>query len=86
MTTAKRELKRKENEERLLNAIATLAIKRKTGARGLRSIVEASMLDVMFDLPSREESLNCSITLDTVINNAPPEKILDSISFCYSIF
>lgn len=43
-----------EIEEGALRAIANEAIERKTGARGLRSILEALMLDVMFDLPSRD--------------------------------
>lgn len=56
-----------------LEAIAAEAIKRKTGARGLRAIIEAIMLDVMFELPSREDVTKCSITKDAVINKQPPE-------------
>lgn len=63
-----------------LEAIADKAIKRKTGARGLRSIIEASMLDVMFDLPSKEEPVKCTITLDTVNDSAQPliEEVTDA--------
>ena len=39
-------------EDEAVNAIAEEALKQKTGARGLRSIVEGLMMDVMFDLPS----------------------------------
>ena len=44
-----------EFEEDALKEIAKKAIERKTGARGLRSIIEGIMLDVMFDLPSRDD-------------------------------
>ncbi|MFP3325907.1 ATP-dependent Clp protease ATP-binding subunit ClpX, partial [Planococcus sp. SIMBA_160] len=44
-----------EFEEDALSEIAKKAIERKTGARGLRSIIEGIMLDVMFDLPSRDD-------------------------------
>ena len=42
--------------------IAKKAIERKTGARGFRSIIEGIMLDVMFDLPSRDDIAKCVIT------------------------
>jgi ATP-dependent Clp protease ATP-binding subunit ClpX len=43
-----------EFREGVLNTIARKALKRKTGARGLRSILEQALLDIMFDLPSSE--------------------------------
>ena len=49
-----------------LTAIARKAIKRKTGARGLRSIIENVMLDVMFELPSRDDIAKCIITKETL--------------------
>lgn len=55
-----------EFEEDALTAIAHKAIERKTGARGLRSIIEGIMLDVMFELPSREDIDQCIISKDTV--------------------
>lgn len=55
-----------------LKEIADLAIERKTGARGLRSIIESIMLDVMFDLPSREDITKCTITGETVRDKAAP--------------
>ncbi|MDK7265740.1 ATP-dependent Clp protease ATP-binding subunit ClpX, partial [Staphylococcus capitis] len=47
-----------------LRAIAQKAIDRKTGARGLRSIIEESMLEVMYDIPSREDVSKVIITED----------------------
>lgn len=60
-------------ETEALEAIAQEAIKRKTGARGLRAIIETIMLDVMFELPSREDVLQCQITKDTVLHGVPPK-------------
>ncbi|MGO1058924.1 ATP-dependent protease ATP-binding subunit ClpX [Planococcus sp. FY231025] len=57
--------------------IAKLAIERKTGARGLRSIIENIMLEVMFDLPSREDIKECIITKETFTENAQPKLILE---------
>jgi ATP-dependent Clp protease ATP-binding subunit ClpX len=66
-----------EFEEEALKEIAKKAIERKTGARGLRSIIEGIMLDVMFDLPSREDISKCIITKDTVIENSIPKLVLE---------
>ncbi|AZU63532.1 ATP-dependent protease ATP-binding subunit ClpX [Neobacillus mesonae] len=66
-----------EFEEGALNEIAKKAIERKTGARGLRSIIEGIMLDVMFDLPSRDDITKCIITKETVENNSVPKLILE---------
>ncbi|MBD1371814.1 ATP-dependent protease ATP-binding subunit ClpX [Hazenella sp. IB182357] len=59
-------------EEGALQAIAEEAIKRKTGARGLRAIIESVMLDVMFDLPSRDDVKKCTITKETILDKVPP--------------
>ncbi|SEN00823.1 ATP-dependent protease ATP-binding subunit ClpX [Lihuaxuella thermophila] len=59
-------------EKDALEAIAAEAIKRKTGARGLRAIIESIMLDVMFELPSREDVIKCTVTKDTVLHKVPP--------------
>ncbi|OLO40504.1 ATP-dependent protease ATP-binding subunit ClpX [Alkalihalophilus pseudofirmus] len=59
--------------EEALSAIANKAIERKTGARGLRSIIEGIMLDVMFDLPSREDIAKCIITKESVVDNQMPK-------------
>lgn len=64
-------------EEEALKEIATKAIERKTGARGLRSIIESIMLDVMYELPSREDITKCVITAETVKENSTPKLILD---------
>ncbi len=61
-----------EFEEDALLAIAQKAIERKTGARGLRSIIESIMLDVMFDLPSRDDIQKCIITKATVESSGHP--------------
>ncbi|MEH6993967.1 ATP-dependent protease ATP-binding subunit ClpX [Neobacillus drentensis] len=66
-----------EFEEGALTEIAKKAIERKTGARGLRSIIEGIMLDVMFDLPSRDDIQKCIITKDTVIDNSIPKLVLE---------
>jgi ATP-dependent Clp protease ATP-binding subunit ClpX len=66
-----------EFEEDALKEIAKKAIERKTGARGLRSIIEGIMLDVMFDLPSREDITRCIITKETVLENSIPKLILE---------
>ncbi len=66
-----------EFEEDALKEIAKKAIERKTGARGLRSIIEGIMLDVMFDLPSRNDIAKCIITKETVIDNSVPKLILE---------
>ena len=61
-----------EFEQGALLEIAKEAIKRKTGARGLRSIIEGIMLDVMFDLPSREDVTHCLIREETVRDRTSP--------------
>ena len=64
-------------EEEALAEIAKLAIERKTGARGLRSIIEATMLDVMYELPSREDIKKCIITAETIRDKAAPKLLLE---------
>ncbi|WP_379965770.1 ATP-dependent protease ATP-binding subunit ClpX [Ectobacillus sp. sgz5001026] len=65
-----------EFDKDALVEIAQKAIERKTGARGLRSIIESIMLDVMFELPSRNDIDKCIISKETVSNNASPKLIL----------
>jgi len=64
-------------EKEALFEIAKEAIERKTGARGLRSIIEDTMLDVMFELPSREDVVKCIITKETLQDKARPKLILE---------
>lgn len=66
-----------EFEDDALVEIAKLAIERKTGARGLRSIIEATMLDVMFELPSRDDIKKCIITGETIRDKAEPKLMLE---------
>ncbi len=55
-----------------LSAIAIEAIKRKSGARGLRAILESCLLDIMYDLPSIESVKECVISEDVVLNREEP--------------
>lgn len=59
-------------EDEALKVIVEKALKRKTGARGLRSIMESAMLDIMFSLPSMKNIERCVITKETIEDNAPP--------------
>jgi ATP-dependent Clp protease ATP-binding subunit ClpX len=52
--------------------IADRALERETGARGLRSIIEAALLDVMFELPSRRDVTKCVITKETISQGIRP--------------
>ncbi|MHC0552253.1 ATP-dependent Clp protease ATP-binding subunit ClpX [Salinicoccus sp. CNSTN-B1] len=61
-----------EFEEDALNAISELAIERKTGARGLRSIIEERMVDIMFNVPSNDEIRKVKITRATIEEEAEP--------------
>ena len=65
-----------EFEDGALTEIAKKAIERKTGARGLRSIIEGIMLEVMFDLPSRDDIDKCIITAETITSNKTPKLVL----------
>lgn len=62
-------------EDEALREIAKKAIERKTGARGLRSIIESIMLDVMYELPSRDDIAECVITKESVVEDAEPRLI-----------
>ena len=61
-----------------LRTIARQAIERKSGARGLRAIIEGILLDIMFELPVREDVRKCIVTADTVRGERPPELIVDT--------
>ncbi len=65
-----------EIEEDAIKEIAKKAIERKTGARGLRSIFEKSMLDIMYEIPSRNDIEKCVITRGTVAENNEPQLVL----------
>jgi ATP-dependent Clp protease ATP-binding subunit ClpX len=59
-------------EDEALTLIAQAALKRKTGARGLRAIIEDIMLEVMFDIPSRSDISKCVVTRDVVAEHRVP--------------
>ena len=65
-------------DEEALKQIANEAIKRKTGARGLRAIIEETMKDIMFEIPSREEIEKVIITKDTIKTKEPDVVIAES--------
>lgn len=64
-----------EFDKEALNTIVSKAIERNTGARGLRSIIENIMRDIMFDIPSNPNIEKCIITKDAVEQKAPPTLI-----------
>jgi len=63
--------------EDALKAMATEALKRKTGARGLRSIVEGILMETMFELPGMKAVASVTVDAEVVAGNKPPiiEKI-----------
>lgn len=66
-----------EFEKEALEAIVDKAIERKTGARGLRSIIEEIMRDIMFDIPSNHKIDTCIVTKNTVLGIDPPTVIIN---------
>lgn len=66
-----------EFEQDALNAIVDKAIERNTGARGLRSIIEEVMRDIMFDIPSNPKIEKCIITKKTVEEKEPPKLVIN---------
>ena len=67
-----------EFEKEALELIVDKAIERKTGARGLRSIIEEIMRDIMFEIPSNPKIEKCIITKATVQNGEPPKIIINN--------
>jgi ATP-dependent Clp protease ATP-binding subunit ClpX len=66
--------------EGALRAIAQEALRRKTGARGLRSILEEVMLETMYELPSRNDIQECMITEDVVTKRQQPSLLYKQAS------
>lgn len=64
--------------EGALKAIAKQAIERKTGARGLRSIVENAMMDIMYEIPSEKNVKECIVNEDTILKNKKPILVYDN--------
>lgn len=65
-----------EFDDEALEVIAKKAIERKTGARGLRSIIEETMLDIMYEIPSRDDVEKCLISKETVTKKGEPTLVL----------
>ncbi|WP_027399582.1 ATP-dependent Clp protease ATP-binding subunit ClpX [Anaerovorax odorimutans] len=65
-----------EIEDEAIARVAEKAIERKTGARGLRSILENVMTDIMYEIPSREDITKCIITKGTIDYNTGPALVL----------
>ncbi|MDY4517277.1 MAG: ATP-dependent Clp protease ATP-binding subunit ClpX [Candidatus Spyradocola sp.] len=68
-----------EFEDEALRYIAKTAIARKSGARGLRSVIEDILQDIMFDLPSRDDVGKCVVTLEAAKKAAPPQVLLTDV-------
>ena len=66
-----------EFTQEALETIVDKAIERKTGARGLRSIMEETMRDVMYEIPSNPKIAKCTITKETVLKKTQPEIVID---------
>ena len=68
-----------EFNDEAISAIVDKAIERKTGARGLRAIIEETMRDIMFEIPTNNEIVECVITKETVENGAEPTLVLNEV-------
>ena len=66
-----------EFEKGAISTIVDQAIERNTGARGLRSIIEELMRDIMFDIPSNPQIVKCIITKDTALKKDAPKLVID---------
>jgi ATP-dependent Clp protease ATP-binding subunit ClpX len=60
-------------EQEALEAIADEAVERDTGARGLRSICESALIDVMYDLPEYTVATRVTVTKDDIVNKTAPK-------------
>ncbi len=68
-----------EIEDDALNAIVDYAVERKTGARGLRAIMENVMMDSMYEVPSNKDITKCVITKDVVVKHQRPIYITSNV-------
>ena len=64
-----------EFDDEALKAIAKLAYDRKTGARGLRTIIEKSLMNIMFELPSRQDISKVILTKESVLEGKDPKLV-----------
>ena len=69
-----------EVEDEALERIAEKAIERKTGARGLRGILETAMTDIMYEIPSRDDVQKCIVSKEVIDGEAEPRLILEGES------
>ena len=69
-----------EFDEDALKAIAKLAYDRKTGARGLRTIIEKSLMNIMFELPSRQDISKVILTKESVLEGKDPKLVFKTIN------
>ena len=67
-----------EMDDEAIRAVAREALKRKTGARGLRGIMEDIMTDIMYEIPSRNDVEKCIITRETIEMKGRPKLVLNS--------
>ncbi len=67
-------------EEDALKAVAKKAYERKTGARGLRSIIEELLMDTMFEIPSRKDVNTCYVTEDNILKGTKPSLVQETQS------
>src|SRR5687767_11302493 len=67
-------------QEDSLGAIADKALERETGARGLRSILEETLMDVQFELPSRRDVSKCVVTKDTIAEGRRPTLVTEAVA------
>ena len=66
--------------EESLSAIADRALERETGARGLRSILEETLMDVQFELPSRRDVRKCVVTRETIAEGRQPTLVTEAVA------
>ena len=66
-----------EFDEEAISVIVDKAIERNTGARGLRSIIEEIMRDIMFEIPSNPKIEKCIITKDVVLEKKEPKLVIN---------
>ena len=64
--------------DKALAAVAREAIRKKTGARGLRAVMEHYMLEIMYELPSLPSVTECIVNENVIAGNAPPRLIFQA--------
>ena len=64
-------------DDESINSLAKLSFERKTGARGLRAIMEDVMTDVMYEIPSEDDIKECVITKEAVLDGESPKLIME---------